>query len=373
MQPPTRDFKHTVASRIQGPSGQQSSREIAGRIAPRQILPRPQGSSSPSTSRAISSDTSNRRYRTNVTVACDQCKVKRVKCSGKNPCSRCSIKSLHCSYDQGIDGRRGRTSSSEVQALSERAEQYQRVFDLLRTSSPTVACNILRQIRSQKVEDGDCAGADGANDSGLANVLRYAETLASPSPSPSPRLNGDMPSPLAQAWREAIVASASSSSVPSDNTSTAAASEGGSQPPPSLAAPPAWPGNAVFDPQFATISDEFSLFGFDPVQMERTLAPDNEHYQTNTNTNAMDGVTNPVSNTSFAARPAAAASSTYTKPVSATAAIAAPAAPPPPTWHPNTTTDFEQAHAWLRQDIDQIDRYLDSNFRRMKHDHNVSR
>lgn len=89
-------------------------------------------------------------------------------------------------------------------------------------------------------------GSDLANDTNLAKVLRYAETLASRSPSP----DASIPSPLAQAFRQ-------TASVPSESNSTGATSENSSQQPGTLASlfPAAWSGNTLFDPQFnATIS-----------------------------------------------------------------------------------------------------------------------
>ncbi|KAL6243552.1 Gypsy retrotransposon integrase-like protein 1 [Rhinocladiella similis] len=339
MQPPSRDFEQTVALRSPESSSQPSCRDSAGRIQ-RHILPWPQRSSYASTPLPYSNDLSLRRYRTNVTVACDLCKVKRAKCNGKNPCSRCTSKSLACSYDQGSDGRRGRSTSNEVQGLSDKVEQYQRFFDILRTSSPTAACNILHHLRSQNDEAMD--GSDLANDTNLAKVLRYAETLASRSPSP----DASIPSPLAQAFRQ-------TASVPSESNSTGATSENSSQQPGTLASlfPAAWSGNTLFDPQFnATISDDFTMFGFDisAVHTESSLPSDHEHYH---HLNTTDSATINATDMS----PAAGASSQMDNPAATS-------------WHPRTATNFGQAREWLRQDMDQMERYLDSKHKRRKRD-----
>ncbi|KAJ9625459.1 hypothetical protein H2204_010321 [Knufia peltigerae] len=272
---------------------------------------------------------------------------RQAKCNGKNPCSRCSSKSLTCSYDQGSDGRRGRSSPTEVQALADKVQQYQRLFEILRTSPPNAACQILHHLRSQKDDITD--GSDPATDTNLAKVLQYAETLASRSPSPDA---SNIPPPLARAWRQ-------TASVPSETTSQEASSENGSQrhqrrqqsqqAPATLTPPAAWSAsnNTAFDPQFATISDDFTMFGFNGsnVQPESSLPSDNEHCHTNTS----DGI---AGNVAANMPPAAAATS--------------PGNNPPARWHPQTSTNFEQAHAWLRQDMDQIDRYLGSNLGRKK-------
>ncbi|KAF1732155.1 Filamentous growth regulator 27 [Beauveria bassiana] len=47
------------------------------------------------------------RFRRKVTVACDSCRKRRVKCSGSQPCTLCSESGRCCEFDNGSRSRRG--------------------------------------------------------------------------------------------------------------------------------------------------------------------------------------------------------------------------------------------------------------------------
>nr|KAK5450212.1 hypothetical protein LTR18_000227 [Exophiala xenobiotica] len=302
---PSRDSRHTASVPRQEIHSQGTSHDSNAQI-PRQILPRPQEASADVPTPLLPAERYVRRYRTNVTVACDHCKIKRVKCCGKNPCSRCMSKSLSCSYGQGSDGRRGRSSGSEVQALSERVEQYHRFFDILRTIPASDAVRILHHFRSPQANTTMANLLDSSDDAALAGALQFAESLASPPSTP-------------------------------DDPSTPASSDYGAH----QLAPPASPiargGNtAVMEPQYATISDQFDMFGLGrgtiPTGNQSTC--DNEFRPQTGTLNCM---------------PASPAS---------TEIVPAP-------WYTHTT-NFQQTSAWLKQDIDQMSLCLDS---RKKGDH----
>ena len=151
-------------------------------------------------------------------------------------------KSLACSYGQGSDGRRGRSSSSEVQALSEKVDQYQRFFDILRTIPAADAVRILHHLRSPQTKMSD--SLDSTHDAALAGAMQFAESLASRSSTP----DGNLPPSSPHAWRQPI-------SLLTDSPSTPASSDYSVHHQAPLASPIARGGNAaVMEPQYATIS-----------------------------------------------------------------------------------------------------------------------
>ncbi|EXJ60718.1 hypothetical protein A1O7_04871 [Cladophialophora yegresii CBS 114405] len=120
--------------------------------APRSILRRPEnlavGVHSILDAAATPSARHAKRPRTNVTVACDGCKLARAKCDGNHPCMRCMKKALSCKYDQGNDRRQNRGSNEEVQALTDRLGQYQKFVFALRSSPLGSASYVLWRLRS---------------------------------------------------------------------------------------------------------------------------------------------------------------------------------------------------------------------------------
>ncbi|KAK5462849.1 Gypsy retrotransposon integrase-like protein 1 [Exophiala xenobiotica] len=317
MQGQSRDFRHTASVPRHEIHTQGTSHNSNARI-PRQILPRLLEASADVPTSLLPTERYLRRYRTNVTVACDHCKIKRVKCDGKNPCSRCMTKSFSCSYGQGSDGRRGRSSSSEVQAFSEKVDQYHRFFDILRTIPAADAVRILHHFRSPQANTNMADSPDSADEAALAGALQFAESLASRPSTP------DGPSST-HAWRQPI-------SLLTGNPSTPASSDYGAH----QLAPPASPiargGNAaVMEPQYVTISDQFDVFGLG----SGTIPAGNQ--------STCDNEFRPQTGTLNSVPVPASPASTETVP-----------AP----WYTHTT-NFQQTSAWLKQDIDQMSLCLD--------------
>ncbi|KAJ5373924.1 transcriptional regulatory protein STB4 [Penicillium concentricum] len=54
-------------------------------------------------------------YRRKVTLACDSCRKRRVKCSGSQPCTLCSESGRQCEFDSKNRGRRGPRPRRTVQ------------------------------------------------------------------------------------------------------------------------------------------------------------------------------------------------------------------------------------------------------------------
>ncbi|KAJ5163633.1 Transcription factor [Penicillium coprophilum] len=72
--------------------------------------------------------------RRRVGRACDECRRKKIKCDGKQPCTHCTVYSYDCSYDQPSNRRRN-PAPQYVEALENR---LQKAEALLRTVLPNV-------------------------------------------------------------------------------------------------------------------------------------------------------------------------------------------------------------------------------------------
>ncbi|KAL8952094.1 MAG: hypothetical protein Q9222_001962 [Ikaeria aurantiellina] len=72
--------------------------------------------------------------RRRVTRACDECRRKKIKCDGKQPCTHCTVYSYECTYDQPSNRRRN-PAPQYVEALENRLHKAE---TLLRTVLPDV-------------------------------------------------------------------------------------------------------------------------------------------------------------------------------------------------------------------------------------------
>ncbi|KAL2169681.1 hypothetical protein VTG60DRAFT_5820 [Thermothelomyces hinnuleus] len=72
--------------------------------------------------------------RRRVTRACDECRRKKIKCDGKQPCTHCAVYSYECTYDKPSNRRRN-PAPQYIEALEAR---LQRAETLLRKFMPDV-------------------------------------------------------------------------------------------------------------------------------------------------------------------------------------------------------------------------------------------
>ncbi|CAK7208594.1 Gypsy retrotransposon integrase-like protein 1 [Sporothrix bragantina] len=72
--------------------------------------------------------------RRRVTRACDECRRKKIKCDGKQPCTHCSVYSYECTYDKPSNRRRN-PAPQYIEALE---NKLQRAEALLRKFMPDV-------------------------------------------------------------------------------------------------------------------------------------------------------------------------------------------------------------------------------------------
>ncbi|MCJ1400972.1 hypothetical protein MMC11_004183 [Xylographa trunciseda] len=72
--------------------------------------------------------------RRRVTRACDECRRKKIKCDGKQPCTHCTVYSYECTYDQPSNRRRN-PAPQYIEAIENRLHKAE---TLLRTVLPDV-------------------------------------------------------------------------------------------------------------------------------------------------------------------------------------------------------------------------------------------
>ena len=91
--------------------------------------------STPSGNAALSpSDKSSRpvQKRRRITRACDECRKKKIKCDGKQPCTHCTVYTYECTYDQPSNRRRN-PPPAYIEALEGRLQKAEAI---LRTILP---------------------------------------------------------------------------------------------------------------------------------------------------------------------------------------------------------------------------------------------
>ncbi|CRG85879.1 Activator of stress genes 1 [Talaromyces islandicus] len=68
--------------------------------------------------------------RRRVTRACDECRRKKIKCDGKQPCTHCTVYSYDCTYDQPSNRRRNPTPQ-HIEALESRLHKAEAILRVL--------------------------------------------------------------------------------------------------------------------------------------------------------------------------------------------------------------------------------------------------
>ncbi|KAF6825568.1 C6 transcription factor [Colletotrichum plurivorum] len=143
MSPPPRPVKtdnnSPPDSQASGVSPNMSDNESAAANSwPVKEPPSPSGSHSGSDvdEKAQPGDAPNApvQKRRRVTRACDECRRKKIKCDGKQPCTHCSVYSYECTYDKPSNRRRN-PAPQYIEALESR---LQRAETLLRKFMPDV-------------------------------------------------------------------------------------------------------------------------------------------------------------------------------------------------------------------------------------------
>ncbi|KAF2685973.1 hypothetical protein K458DRAFT_386981 [Lentithecium fluviatile CBS 122367] len=68
--------------------------------------------------------------RRRVTRACDECRRKKIKCDGKQPCTHCTVYSYECTYDQPSNRRRT-AAPQYIEALETQLKRAKAIFSLI--------------------------------------------------------------------------------------------------------------------------------------------------------------------------------------------------------------------------------------------------
>ncbi|KAK2757097.1 hypothetical protein FQN54_005066 [Arachnomyces sp. PD_36] len=68
--------------------------------------------------------------RRRVTRACDECRRKKIKCDGKQPCTHCTVYSYECTYDQPSNRRRN-PGPQYIEALESRLHKAEAIIQAL--------------------------------------------------------------------------------------------------------------------------------------------------------------------------------------------------------------------------------------------------
>lgn len=84
---------------------------------------------SDSDSQQFGSETTAQKRR-RVTRACDECRRKKIKCDGKQPCTHCTVYSYDCTYDQPSNRRRN-PPPQYIEALEQKLTRVQAVLHRL--------------------------------------------------------------------------------------------------------------------------------------------------------------------------------------------------------------------------------------------------
>ncbi|ORY70049.1 fungal-specific transcription factor domain-containing protein [Pseudomassariella vexata] len=125
--------------------------------------------------------------RRRVTRACDECRRKKIKCDGKQPCTHCQVYSYDCTYDKPSNRRRN-PAPQYIEALE---QKLQRAEALLRKFMPDVDLNdpnldlsvqqefrLREQARAQTLLRDDASGSSSSSkDAKLLSMISGAGQL----------------------------------------------------------------------------------------------------------------------------------------------------------------------------------------------------
>lgn len=99
---------------------------------------------------------SDPRKRSGVSVACNTCRAKRVKCDGQRPqCSHCQLKELECIYTAQENETPAGALKRENNALKQKTADIAELFGLLRAMPEDQSFAVIRHIRSCNSEPAD--------------------------------------------------------------------------------------------------------------------------------------------------------------------------------------------------------------------------
>lgn len=87
------------------------------------------------------------RKRAQVPVACELCRQKKTKCDALRPCSLCIRRQTPCQYDTQLGETHARATKRKLDEISQACEEYEKLFELLKTRDEQDTAEIVRRIR----------------------------------------------------------------------------------------------------------------------------------------------------------------------------------------------------------------------------------
>ncbi|KAF2207481.1 hypothetical protein CERZMDRAFT_115166 [Cercospora zeae-maydis SCOH1-5] len=122
--------------------------------------------------------------RRRVTRACDECRRKKIKCDGKQPCTHCTVYSYECTYDQPSNRRRN-PAPAYVENLEHRVHRAETLLHIL---IPNLDLN--DPGIDAAVQQGWIPGAPGKGNP-MAAVHEARAARRAPPPAPATTLASD--------------------------------------------------------------------------------------------------------------------------------------------------------------------------------------
>ncbi|KAI1393793.1 uncharacterized protein F4822DRAFT_25535 [Hypoxylon trugodes] len=109
------------------------------------------------------------KKRTVSKAACNNCRLKKIRCDGKRPsCTACSKAGVECNFvTASSDETPFMALKREVESLRRSTEDMLEIFDLLESAPDAVSLDILRRLKSNR------NAAEGANET--SDVLAYVK------------------------------------------------------------------------------------------------------------------------------------------------------------------------------------------------------
>ncbi|EUC36282.1 hypothetical protein COCVIDRAFT_111061 [Bipolaris victoriae FI3] len=87
--------------------------------------------------------------RDRVASACDQCRVRKIRCNGDRPvCLECTKRSTSCHYATRSAETQGQALKRKYDALHAENEAYSELFNLIKTRPDDESLEILRRIKT---------------------------------------------------------------------------------------------------------------------------------------------------------------------------------------------------------------------------------
>ncbi|KAK8172028.1 fungal-specific transcription factor domain-containing protein [Phyllosticta citrichinensis] len=118
--------------------------------------------------------------RRRVTRACDECRRKKIKCDGKQPCTHCTVYSYECTYDQPSNRRRN-AAPQYVEALENRLKRAEALLAAIlpnvNLDDPAIAAGLQEGVLPQMQQSQPYTPSENATSVNSAQITPKANNL----------------------------------------------------------------------------------------------------------------------------------------------------------------------------------------------------